>query len=99
MATWKKLASVTLAIAIAAVVAFVLQPSTGPKTSAVVGQPNPTTNVPSTPDRLSSGPHHAVCLKANDHIPEQARVRGANWYRFYDATACTVSAILDLVRL
>lgn len=43
---------------------------------------------PSKPARLSSGPNHQVCLPANDNIAEQARQRGANWYRFYDQSGC-----------
>lgn len=97
MATLKKLASVTLVVVVAAVTAFVLRPTAGPTTSAVVDHPGTTTDQPPTPERLSNGPNHPVCLKANDHIPEQAWVRGANWYRFYGTAACAVSTLLALV--
>ena len=97
MATLRKIVGVTLVVVlVAAITAFVLRPTAGPSTSAVVDQPGTATNEPPTPDRLSNGPNHPVCLKANDHIPEHAWVRGANWYRFYDTAACAVSALLAL---
>jgi len=33
----------------------------------------------------------------NDHIPEQARTHGANWYRFYDQAACVAASAVDSI--
>ena len=52
---------------------------------------------PTSPAKASQGPKHSMCVHENDHIPEQARTHGANWYRFYDRTACSLAAIANLV--
>src|SRR5437870_12539469 len=44
---------------------------------------------PTPPAKVSQGPKHGMCVHENAHIPDQARVHGANWYRFYDWAACT----------
>jgi len=105
MTGFKKLVGVTLAVVlVAAVAAFVLRPNTGPNTSAVINDPeaddpgtDPAANDPPKPERLSNGPNHQVCVPQNDHIPEHAWVRGANWYRFYEFAACSASALVALV--
>ncbi len=41
-----------------------------------------------------------MCVHENDHIPDNARVHGANWYRFYDRAACTaLQAMEDFVSI
>lgn len=84
----------------AAFAAYMFRPK-ATSTSVSVNEPNtPTGNTntgtgttpnspPTPPAKASQGPKHAMCVHENDHIPDQARVRGANWYRFYDRTACT----------
>ncbi len=105
MTGFKKLVVVTLAVVlVAGITAFVLRPSAGPNTSAVINEPeadnpdtDPAANDPPTPERLSNGPNHQVCVPQNDHIPEHAWVRGANWYRVYEFAACSASALVALV--
>src|SRR2546426_11128163 len=50
---------------------------------------------PTPPAKASQGPKHAMCVHENDHIPDNARVHGANWYRFYDRAACTALQSLE----
>ena len=50
---------------------------------------------PTSPAKASQGPKHDKCVHENDHIPDQARVHGANWYRFYDRAACTALQSLE----
>src|SRR5947208_5970000 len=55
-----------------------------------------TPSTPATPPaKASQGPKHAMCVHENDHIPDNARVHGANWYRFYDRAACTALQSLE----
>ncbi len=103
--TRRKLAvAVILAVTVVgAFAAYALRP-TATSTSVAVNEPNTDTGntgtgggtTPSTPPtpppaRASEGPKHAMCVHMNDHIPEQARTHGANWYRFYDQAACAVA--------
>ena len=90
----------------AAFVAYTLRPK-ATSASISVNEPNTgnpgtgTGTTPSTPPtppaKASQGPKHSMCVHENDHIPEQARTHGANWYRFYDRTACSLAAIANLV--
>src|SRR5437870_5652566 len=90
----------------AAFVAYTLRPK-ATSASISVNEPNTgnpgtgTGTTPSTPPtppaKASHGPKHSMCVHENDHIPEQARTHGANWYRFYDRTACSLTAIANLV--
>jgi len=106
--TRRKLAvAVILAVTVVgAFAAYALRP-TATSTNVVVNEPNTDTGntgtgggtTPSTPPtpppaRASEGPKHAMCVHMNDHIPEQARTHGANWYRFYDQAACTAANAL-----
>src|SRR5881396_2925236 len=50
---------------------------------------------PTSPAKASQGPKHDKCVHENDHIPDQARVHGANWYRLYDREACTALQSLE----
>jgi hypothetical protein len=109
MTGYKKLVGVTLAvILVAAAAAFVLRPNAGPNTSAVIDEPevndpgtgpgtDPAVDDPPKPERLSKGPNHQVCVPYNEHIPEHAWVRGANWYRFYEFAACAATVLAALV--
>jgi hypothetical protein len=55
---------------------------------------------PTPPAKASEGPKHAMCVHENDHIPDVARVHGANWYRFYDRAACTaLQSLVDFVSI
>ena len=55
-----------------------------------------TPSTPATPPaKASQGPKHAMWVRENDHIPDNARVHGANWYRFYDRAACTALQSLE----
>src|SRR5437867_1951404 len=55
---------------------------------------------PTPPAKASNGPKHDKCVHMNDHIPDQARVHGANWYRFYDRAACTaLQSLADFVSI
>ncbi len=62
--------------------------NTGTGTGTTPSSPQP------PPARASEGPKHSMCVHANDHIPEHAWVHGANWYRFYDRTACAAAEML-----
>jgi len=90
----------------AAFVAYTLRPK-ATSSGLSVNEPNTgnpgtgTGTTPSTPPtppaKASQGPKHSMCVHENDHIPEQARTHGANWYRFYDRTACSLAAIANFV--
>src|SRR2546426_568192 len=80
--------------------------------SVAINEPNTDTGNPGTgtgttpstpptpPAKASQGPKHAMCVHENDHIPDNARVHGANWYRFYDRAACTaLQAMEDFVSI
>jgi len=93
----------------AAFAAYTFRPK-ATNSSVAVNEPNTDTGNPGTgttpstpptpPARASQGPRHAMCVHMNDHIPDHARVHGANWYRFYDRAACTaLNSLADLVRL
>ncbi len=103
----KTAVAVLLAVIVgAAFAAYTLRPKPT-STITSVNEPNTgnpgtgTGTTPSTPPtppaRESQGPKHSMCVHINDEIPEQARVHGANWYRFYDRAACALEAIVDLV--
>lgn len=84
----------------AAFAAYTLRPK-ATSSNLAVNEPNPGTGTgttpstpPTTPARASEGPKHAMCVHENDHIPEHAWVHGANWYRFYDRTACAALELL-----
>lgn len=103
--TRRKLAvAVILAVTVVgAFAAYAFRP-TATSTSVTVNEPNTGTGDGTTPNapppppaRLSEGPKHAMCVHANDHIPDQARVRGANWYRFYDQAACAIDSLVSLL--
>ena len=109
--TRRKLAvAVILAVTVVgAFAAYALRPI-ATSTNVTVNEPNTDTgntgtgtgttpsSPPPPPARASEGPKHTMCVHANDHIPEQARTRGANWYRFYDQTACAaVDALASLI--
>ena len=96
MAGLKKLGAVTLAVLFAAVAAYVLRPTGNPTGTVNVNEPDvpdtPTddpgdepTSPPAPPHGLeaqnSNGPRSAVCLPANDHVPDHAADEGANRYR------------------
>src|SRR2546425_9044104 len=88
----------------AAFAAYTFRPR-ATNSSVAVNQPgtdngNPgggtTPSTPATPPaKASEGPKHAMCVHENDHIPDNARVHGANWYRFYDRAACTALQSLE----
>src|SRR5437879_8029904 len=82
------------------------------KSTLAVNDPNTETGNPGTgtgtspstpptpPAKASQGPKHGMCVHENDHIPDQARVHGANWYRFYDRAACTaLESLADFVSI
>src|SRR2546425_12348743 len=90
----------------AAFAAYTFRPK-ATNSSVAVNQPNTDTGNPGTgtgttpstpptpPAKASNGPKHDKCVHENDHIPDQARVHGANWYRFYDRAACTAMQSLE----
>src|SRR5881396_1953579 len=92
----------------AAFAAYTFRPK-ATNSSVAVNEPNTDTGNPGTgtgttpstpptpPAKASQGPKHSMCVHENDHIPDQARVHGANWYRFYDRTACSLAAIANFV--
>ncbi len=97
----KTAVAVLLAVIVgAAFAAYTLRPK-ATSTGISANEPNtgnPGTDTPPTPPaKASQGPKHSMCVHENDHIPEQARTHGANWYRFYDRTACSLAAIANLV--
>jgi hypothetical protein len=103
----KTAVAVLLAVIVgAAFAAYTLRPK-ATSTSMTVNEPNtgsPGTGTGTTPDspapvpaRASEGPKHEMCPHVNDHIPEQARDRGANWYRFYDTTCAATHALAGLI--
>jgi len=109
--TRRKLAvAVILAVTVVgAFAAYALRPA-ATSTNVTVNEPNTDnggdtgTGTGTTPDspptppaRQSEGPKHTMCVPENDHIPEQARTRGANWYRFYDRAACAVQSLVGLI--
>jgi len=95
----------------AAFAAYTLRPK-ATNSSVAVNEPNTDTGNPGTgtgttpstpptpPAKASQGPKHGMCVHENDHIPDQARVHGANWYRFYDRAACTaLESLADFVSI
>src|SRR5437899_10498418 len=90
----------------AAFAAYTFRPR-ATNSSVAVNEPNTDTGNPGTgtgttpstpptpPAKASQGPKHSMCVHENDHIPDQARVHGANWYRFYDRAACTALQSLE----
>ena len=95
----------------AAFAAYTFRPK-ATNSSVAVNEPNTDTGNPGTgtgttpstpptpPAKASQGPKHGMCVHENDHIPDQARVHGANWYRFYDRAACTaLESLADFVSI
>src|SRR5256885_15614274 len=95
----------------AAFAAYTFRPK-ATTSSVAVNEPNTDTGNPGTgtgttpstpptpPAKASNGPKHDKCVHMNDQIPDQARVHGANWYRFYDRAACTaLQSIEDFVSI
>src|SRR2546428_9571961 len=95
----------------AAFAAYTFRPK-ATNSSVAVNEPNTDTGNPGTgtgttpstpptpPAKASQGPKHGMCVHDNDHIPDQARVHGANWYRFYDRAACTaLESLADFVSI
>src|SRR5437879_7704048 len=95
----------------AAFAAYTFRPR-ATNSSVAVNEPNTDTGNPGTgtgttpstpptpPAKASQGPKHDMCVHENDHIPDQARVHGANWYRFYDRAACTaLQSLQDFVSI
>jgi len=95
----------------AAFAAYTFRPK-ATTSSVAVNEPNTDTGNPGTgtgttpstpptpPAKASQGPKHDKCVHMNDHIPDHARVHGANWYRFYDRSACTaLQSLADFVSI
>jgi len=95
----------------AAFAAYTFRPK-ATTSSVAVNEPNTDTGNPGTgtgttpstpptpPAKASQGPKHDKCVHMNDHIPDHARVHGANWYRFYDRAACNaLQSLADFVSI
>lgn len=102
----KVVAVTVAAVVLAAFAVYLLRPTTSSNAgNVVINEPTspptpaptggdtgggPTSPPPSPPPRASGGPKHTVCVPPNENIPDHARDKGANWYRFYgnDEAAC-----------